>query len=69
MSMIAAHASWHMEHWGDMSIYLDFVDSPQNPLSHTSTGAFLRAVWCVKANKFDAAKVRRWDGSVDGCVD
>ncbi len=27
MSMIAAHAAWHMGHWEDMATYVETVDS------------------------------------------
>jgi len=57
MSMIAAHAAWHMGQWKNMETYVDTVDSPDTPLSHTSTGAFLRAVFCVHSDFFDEAKV------------
>ena len=30
MSMIAAHAAWHMCNWDEMSVYVDTVDSPDN---------------------------------------
>ncbi|GAX78992.1 hypothetical protein CEUSTIGMA_g6432.t1 [Chlamydomonas eustigma] len=57
MSMIAAHAAWHMGHWEAMATYVDTVDSPEAPRSHTAAGAFLRAALYVKMDKFDLAKV------------
>ena len=57
MSMIAAHAAWNMGHWEAMATYVETVDSPDNPLSQSAPGAFLRAALCVKNNAFDQAKV------------
>ncbi|GLC61314.1 hypothetical protein PLESTB_001742500 [Pleodorina starrii] len=58
MAMIAAHAAWHMGAWEEMAAYVDTIDNPDAaPQSHTATGAFLRAVLCVRGNQFDAAKV------------
>ena len=58
MSMIAAHAAWHMGHWEAMATYVDTVDSADTPQSQTAAGAFLRAALCVKEDAFDLAKVR-----------
>ncbi|PNW79096.1 hypothetical protein CHLRE_09g400553v5 [Chlamydomonas reinhardtii] len=58
MALIAAHAAWHMGAWDEMAMYVDTVDNPEavGPNSHTPTGAFLRAVLCVRANQFEAAR-------------
>ncbi|GFR45445.1 hypothetical protein Agub_g6841, partial [Astrephomene gubernaculifera] len=58
MSMIAAHAAWHMGAWEEMAGYVDTVDNPEatGPQSQTATGAFLRAVLCVRNNQFASAK-------------
>ncbi|KAG2491268.1 hypothetical protein HYH03_010473, partial [Edaphochlamys debaryana] len=62
MSLIAAHAAWHMGAWDEMASYVDTVDNPEagpqvrGPQSQTATGAFLRAVLCVRNNNFDAAR-------------
>ncbi|EFJ44271.1 target of rapamycin, growth-regulatory PI3K-like protein kinase [Volvox carteri f. nagariensis] len=58
MAMIAAHAAWHMGAWEEMSSYVDTIDNPDvGPQSQTGTGAFLRAVLCVRSNQFESAKV------------
>ena len=58
MALIAAHAAWHMGAWDEMAMYVDTVDNPEavGPNSHTPTGAFLRAVLCVRANQVSGAQ-------------
>ena len=38
MSMISAHAAWHMGQWDEMATYVDAVDAPegQNVSVHVS---------------------------------
>ena len=57
MSMIAAHAAWHMGHWEAMATYVDTVDNADVPQSQTASGAFFRAALCVKEDAFEQAKV------------
>ena len=48
MSMIAAHAAWHMGQWEEMEVYVETIDNPEMPSYTTATGAFLRAVLCIR---------------------
>lgn len=60
MAMIASHAAWHMQSWDEMATYVDTVDNPEGgPTGQTATGAFLRAVMCVRSNLVSSAEGSR----------
>ncbi|MEW5302322.1 MAG: hypothetical protein WDW36_005122 [Sanguina aurantia] len=56
MSVIAAHASWHMESWDEMGVYVDTLDAP-DLLAPTATGAFLRAVLSTHHSEYANARL------------
>lgn len=57
MAPIAAHAAWHMGQWDEMNTYVETMDTSLDAAS--STGAFLKAVLCVRRGANTEAKVCR----------
>lgn len=57
MSLIAAHAAWHMNQWEEMAIYVDTVDS--GPGGSSSTGMTMSA-------SFQALQALQHNSSVGG---
>lgn len=55
MATFASNAAWHMGQWDDMSTYVEGFDGLGENTS--STGAFLRAVLCVRRGDHGHAKV------------
>uniref|UniRef100_A0A7S1SYY6 Serine/threonine-protein kinase TOR n=1 Tax=Tetraselmis chuii TaxID=63592 RepID=A0A7S1SYY6_9CHLO len=55
MAPIAAHAAWHMGQWEEMHTYVETIDA--NVGSSSSTGAFLKAVLCVRRGENTAAMI------------
>ena len=57
MAALASNAAWHMGQWQEMSTYVEGFDGLGSN-NASSTGAFLRAVLCVRRGDYDDAKVR-----------